>query len=80
MSGVSAGRLLMLIWKVIGPASSFETLTFVMSGAFASSPVESLKVTLFAARCAEPPSAPGTATTRAAAARSARTWRFVARL
>jgi hypothetical protein len=41
MSDVSAGRLLMLILKVMFPASSFDTTTVVMSGACASSPVES---------------------------------------
>jgi hypothetical protein len=47
MSGVRAGRLLMLILNVINPASSFETTTVVMSGAFASSPVESVNVCEF---------------------------------
>jgi hypothetical protein len=38
MSEVNAGRLLMLIFKVISPAASFETTIVVMSGAFGSSP------------------------------------------
>ena len=41
MSAVNAGRLLMLTLNVIIPASSFETATLVISGAIASSPIES---------------------------------------
>jgi hypothetical protein len=44
MSGVSDGRFGIAIWKVIRPASSFEAVTVVMSGACASSPTESVKV------------------------------------
>ena len=44
MSCVIAGRLLMLTLNVINPASSFETVMLVMSGAFGSSPVESVYV------------------------------------
>ena len=54
MSGVSAGRLLMFTWKVISPASSFETAMLVMSGAAASSPTESLNVCEFAAGVRRP--------------------------
>ena len=57
---MSAGRLLMFTWKVISPASSFETAMLVMSGAAASSPTESLNVCEFAAACDDPPSAAGT--------------------
>ena len=57
MSGVSAGRLLMLICNVMFPASSFATTTLVMSGAAASSPVESGKVVVLLEPRAEPPSA-----------------------
>src|SRR2546430_2189084 len=66
MSGVSAGRLLMLTWKVIIPASSFETTTLVMSGAAGSSPIESGYVVELAAARDDPPSATaGRATRRA---------------
>ena len=41
MSCVSVGRLLMLTFHVINPASSFETSMLVMSGALAFSPSES---------------------------------------
>ena len=56
----------MFTWKVISPASSFETATLVMSGAFASSPIESLNVCELAAACDDPPSAAGTPTSSAA--------------
>ena len=61
MSGVSAGRLVMLIWKVISPASSLETTMLVMSGASTSSPVESGKVVVFEPARDESPEAMGTA-------------------
>src|SRR5262245_600714 len=75
MSGVSAGRLLMLILNVINPASSFDTAMVVMSGALGSSPVESVKVWLFTAECdARPKAALGTTARRAA--RTARSTTF----
>jgi hypothetical protein len=69
MSGVNVGRLLTLIWNVIRPASSFETTMLVMSGALASSPIESGNVCELAAVCDDPPSATGTPTTSAVSAR-----------
>ncbi len=57
MSAVSVGRLLTLTWKVIRPASSFETTTLVMSGAAGSSPVESGYVVEFFRWRAESPNA-----------------------
>jgi hypothetical protein len=41
MSCAKTGRLLTAIRNVITPASSFDTVTPVMSGAATSSPVES---------------------------------------
>jgi hypothetical protein len=58
MSSVNAGRFEMLVLNVMVPASSFETTTEVMSGALASSPVESLKVWEFALARDELPNAP----------------------
>src|SRR5262245_47856184 len=62
MSGVSAGRLLMFTWRVMLPASSFETPMLVMSGAAASSPTESVNVWELATTCDDPPTAAGTPT------------------
>src|SRR5215831_15145846 len=59
MSLVRAGRLLMFTWKVICPASSFDTATLVMSGARASSPVESVNVCELLSARLEPPRATG---------------------
>ena len=67
MSGVSVGRLGTLTWKVMLPASSFETVIVVMSGAFGVSPVESVNVCeLLALRVALPSAALGSATSTAA--------------
>src|SRR5215470_8136795 len=66
MSWVSWGRLLMLTWNVMLPASSFDTTTLVTSGALAFSPTESAKDWLLLVERAEPPSAAGTPTRSAA--------------
>ncbi len=68
MSGVSAGRFATLIRKTMFPWSSFDTAVVVMSGAAASSPIESLNVCEFALAPAEPPSAIAGVTTSTARA------------
>src|ERR1041385_6050231 len=71
MSEVIAGRLLMLILNVICPASSFETVELVMSGALASSPVESGKLwELTVVRAVLPSAAAGSATSATEKTRS----------
>ena len=74
MSGVSAGRLGMLTWNVMFPASSFDTVIAVMSGAAGFSPVESWKVcellALAVTRRTLPSAVLGSGHEQAAAARS----------
>jgi hypothetical protein len=77
MSGVSVGRLLMLILKVMFPASSFETSTLVMSGAFGFSPVESGKLWEFDdARAVLPSATVGSATSAMPSATSSKNRSF----
>jgi hypothetical protein len=67
----------MLTLNVIAPASVFDTATLVMSGALASSPVESGKVAeLAAVRAAWPSAAAGSATIAEASANRRRDFVF----
>src|SRR5262249_15518496 len=75
MSGVNVGRLEIAMRNVIIPASVFETSIDVISGAFASSPVESGKLAVFVAICELPPSATAGSATNAAATTAIKTCR-----